>query len=290
MIDLLQPIIKWSGSKRSQASKIVSLLNDTYEIYYEPFCGGCSVLFYILNYCPNRFSKYICSDINRELIDTFNMIKNNPQEIFNNYKIMWKELNKDNDLERKKNYFNKIREEFNKTKDAKLFFFIMRTTTNGMPRYNSNGEFNNSFHVTRKGINPSRLETILYQWNKLLNRFNVEFLHCSYDSIKPSKYDFMYLDPPYVNTRGMYYGTIDYDNLWRFLKNCDCDYFLSLDGIAGDEINIVDIPKELYNQHLLLYSGNSSFRRVIGKNTHVSVKESLYVKTNKPHKEQIKLF
>ena len=289
-MNLLQPIIKWSGSKRSQASKIISLLNDTYEIYYEPFCGGCSVLFYILNHCPNRFSKYICSDINRELIDTFNMIKNNPQEIFNNYKIMWKELNKDNDLERKKNYFNQIRAEFNKTKDAKLFFFIMRTTTNGMPRYNANGEFNNSFHITRDGINPNRLKPILYQWNNLLNLFKVEFVCCSYDSIKPSKLDFMYLDPPYFNTKGMYYGTIDYINLWKFLNNCNCDYFLSFNGVAGEEINIVDVPKGIYNQHFLLYSGNSSFRRVVGKNKNVNVKESLYIKTNKPCKQFAKLF
>ena len=28
---------------------------------------------------------------------------------------------------------------------------------------------------------------------------------------------------------------LDYDNLWSYLRNCKCDYFLSFDGIAGKE-------------------------------------------------------
>ena len=53
---------------------------------------------------------------------------------------------------------------------------------------------------------------------------------------------------------------------------------LSFDGIAGKENNIVNVPKELYNQHILLNSGNSSFRRVVGKSVNTIVYESLYIK------------
>jgi DNA adenine methylase len=70
----------------------------------------------------------------------------------------------------------------------------------------------------------------------------------------------------------------NYDNLWSYLRNCKCDYFLSFDGIAGNENNIVDIPQDIYSEHLLLDSGNSSFRRVIGKNNDVNVYESLYIR------------
>lgn len=48
----LQPVIKWTGSKRSQAKSIVDNIHKNYDTYYESFCGGCSVLFYILNNCP----------------------------------------------------------------------------------------------------------------------------------------------------------------------------------------------------------------------------------------------
>lgn len=276
----LQPIIKWSGSKRSQAEQIVNLISKDYDTYYEPFCGGCSVLFYILNHCPEKFQHYVCSDVNKGLIDTFNTIKLFPNLILETYTELWKELNKDNDLERKKQFFNYIRKEFNETGYPCYFFFIMRTTTNGMPRYNAKGEFNNSFHVTRNGIEPERLKPILMKWSELLNKYYVDFKCRSYNEINPGKNDFMYLDPPYANTKGMYYGTIDCDILWAYLKSIDCDYFLSFDGIAGDKNNIANVPEMVYNKHMLLDSGNSSFRRVIGKNNNVNVKESLYIKVN----------
>lgn len=274
----LQPIIKWSGSKRSQAKEITSYITKNYDTYYEPFCGGCSVLFYILNNCPNKFKHFICSDINKELIDTFNMIKNMPSTILETYEYFWQELNKDNNLERKKEYFNFIRHQFNLERNPCLFFFLMRTTTNGMPRYNSKGEFNNSFHITRNGIEPKRLKPILTHWFEILNEYNVEFIHQPFIDINTNENDFIYLDPPYYNTKGMYYGTIDYSQLWNFLENQKCDYMLSFDGIAGNENNIVNIPKNLYNNHILLNSGNSSFRRVIGKSKNTNVLESLYIK------------
>ena len=71
----LQPVIKWSGSKRSQAEQIV------------------------------------------------NLIKQKPIFVFETYERLWNELNKDNDLERKKQYFAQIREEFNKTHKPELFLF-----------------------------------------------------------------------------------------------------------------------------------------------------------------------
>lgn len=274
----LQPIIKWSGSKRSQAKEIISYITKNYDTYYEPFCGGCSILFYILNNCPNKFKHFVCSDINKELIDTFNMIKNMPSTILETYEYFWQELNKDNNLERKKEYFNFIRHQFNLERNPCLFFFLMRTTTNGMPRYNSKGEFNNSFHITRNGIEPKRLKPILTHWFNLLNEYNVEFIHQPFVDIITNENDFIYLDPPYYNTKGMYYGTIDYSQLWTFLENQKCDYMLSFDGIAGNENNIVNIPKNLYNNHILLNSGNSSFRRVIGKSKNTNVLESLYIK------------
>lgn len=279
---MLDPVIKWSGSKRTQAKEIVARIGNNYDTYFEPFCGGCSVLFYILNNCPRKFKHFVCSDLNDELILTYLRIKEHWQSVFTTYRDLWSELNSDNNLERKKKMFADVRDELNKTHDPELFFFIMRTTTNGMPRYNSNGEFNNSFHVTRNGIEPKRILPILEQWSMLLNKHDVSFLHRSYHTITDVKAnDFMYLDPPYANTKGMYFGTINYEELWSYLRKLPCDWMLSFDGMAGDENNIQSVPKDLYNEHILLNSGNSSFRRVIGNSTHTNVLESLYVHRNK---------
>lgn len=273
-----QPVVKWSGSKRSQSEEIVNRIKDTqYNTYYEPFCGGCSVLFQLLH-SDKKFKKYICSDINSDLISLWNMIKNNPNKIIEEYEKMWNELNVDDDKERKKDYYYMIRERFNKYKNPCDFMFIMRTTTNGMPRYNKNGEFNNSFHVTRNGINPKSLKKIILEWSILLNKFDVQFVNIDYTKIQPTENDFVYLDPPYANTKGMYYGTIDYNELWGWLRNQNCDYMLSFDGKTTSYDMTYEVPTDIYSRHEYLYNGNSSFRRVIGKSNSEYVKESLYIK------------
>lgn len=273
-----QPVIKWSGSKRSQSEAIISKIPDKkYNTYYEPFCGGCSVLFQLLH-SNIKFKKYICSDKNEGLIKLWNEIKDNPMQVAITYKQMWNELNINDDKERKKQYFYMVRERYNKGHSPYDFMFIMRTTTNGMPRYNNNGNFNNSFHVTRNGIKPETLKEIILEWSKVLNENNVHFIHQEYLNIKTNKDDFIYLDPPYANTKGMYYGTIDYEELWNWLRNQECVYMLSFDGKTSSIDITYDVPKDIYNTHEYLYNGNSSFRRVVGNSNSEYVRESLYIK------------
>lgn len=191
---------------------------------------------------------------------------------------MWHELNKDDDKERKKQYFYSVRERFNKYRNPLDFMFIMRTTTNGMPRYNKQGNFNNSFHITRNGIHPNKLKNILIQWSELLNLHDVQFICQDYRMVKPKQDDFMYLDPPYANTKGMYYGALEYDELWDWLRKCECGYILSFNGVSGDVDNTYEVPKDIYDKHEYLLSGNSSFKRIIGKSNDSIVYESLYIR------------
>lgn len=272
-----QPAIKWSGSKRSQSEEIVKRIpKKDYDTYYEPFCGGCSVLFQLLH-SDIKFKRYVCSDKNKGLINLWNEIKNNPKEVIKQYEIMWNELNIDDDKERKKQYFYNVRERYNKEGSPYDFMFIMRTTTNGMPRYNNNGEFNNSFHVTRNGIIPKSFAKIIREWSEVLNKYKVEFIHREYNEIQTNEEDFIYLDPPYANTKGMYYGTIDYDKLWDWMRKQPCKYMLSFDGKTSSRDETYEVPKDLYSTHEYLYSGNSSFSRTIGKSSSEYVEESLYI-------------
>lgn len=270
-----QPVIKWSGSKRSQSNELLSMFPNEFDTYYEPFVGGGSMLMALLK-SDKLVKNYICSDINKDLIELWNYIKQYPKEVSEHYNILWNELNKDDDKTRKKKFFELIREKYNHEHNPLDFMFIMRTTTNGMPRYNLNGEFNNSFHVTRNGIIPSKLEKIIYYWSKMLNDNNVTFICQDYKSISPNENDFVYLDPPYANTKGMYYGAIDNDELFKFLRNLKCKWMMSFDGISGDVDNTYNVPTDIYKEHKYIKSGNSSFKRTIGKSNDSIVYESLY--------------
>lgn len=281
-----QPAIKWSGSKRSQCDEIISYFPRKIETYYESFLGGGSVAYRLMNSDIN-VNKFVLSDLNSDLINLYKLIQNDYKSVVSHYELLWNELNKDSDFERKKLYFAEIRKRLNEKHDPKDFMFIMRTTTNGMPRYNSDGEFNNSFHVTRNGIEPFRLEKILKEWNDTLNNHNVEFINASYEIFSPNENDFCYYDPPYANTKGMYFGAIDNGKFFSFLSDLKCPYCFSFDGFCEDEDSTYDVPKSVYDEHIYLKNGNSSFRRVIGNKTDKIIYESLYIKGCENQKESL---
>ena len=83
---MFKPVIKWSGSKRSQSETIKSYLPDSFNTYYEPFIGGGSMLYAIH---PKRA---ICGDICAPLINLWNEIKNNPEKLAEEYRLRWLRL------------------------------------------------------------------------------------------------------------------------------------------------------------------------------------------------------
>ena len=101
---MFEPAVKWSGSKRSQAENILTYFPKEIDTYYEPFCGGASVLRRLLS-SNIKVNRYVCSDLNSGLIDLWNEIINHPEQVSSYYKKLWNELNTDDDKQRKKEYF-----------------------------------------------------------------------------------------------------------------------------------------------------------------------------------------
>ena len=62
------------------------------------------------------------------------------------------------------------------------------------------------------------------------------------------------------------------------MKNLPYKYTLSFDGISREEDNTWNVPEDVYSRHEYLLSGNSSFKRTIGKSNDSIVYESLYLK------------
>ena len=205
-----------------------------------------------------QFNKIVCSDINGDLIRLWQDIKDYPLQLADRYQELWTELNgQDDDKARKISCYNAIRTRFNDERSPADFIFLLRTCANGMPRYNSHGQFNTSFHITRDGIQPDTLRHILVEWGSLLNRYDVEFRNCSYHEIITGVNDFLYLDPPYAVTKGFYYGSIELDDFFCWLKSQPGAYALSFDGKVKDGKDCTySVPEELYSRHVYLRSGN----------------------------------
>lgn len=265
--NIVEPVIKWSGSKRYVAPELSKHI-VTQKRYIEPFIGGGAML-------PFRLiSKAVASDIIPELVNLWEQIKNNPEQVANEYKIRWERLQEEGH-----SVFYEVRENFNKTKNEFDFLFLTRTCVNGLIRYNTNGEFNNSMHKNRPGINPITLKEIIRKWSYFIR--DVEFRNCDYRETlsDADKNDFIFLDPPYGGTKDRYtkteFNLEDFYNELERLNSVGAKWILTFDGTAGIREYDFHLPQELFKHKTEIKTGNSPFTKSM-KTSIDAVYESVY--------------
>lgn len=185
-----RPFVKWVGGKRQLLSQFRSLNlypPGRFDIktgrYFEPFVGGGAVFFDLLP------EKAFLSDLNNELVVTYNVIKNDVEKLILSLKKH--NINKE--------YYLEIRsqnpEYLSDVSVASRFIFLNRTCFNGMYRVNSRGGFNVPFG---KQTNPLICDEV--NLRKVSNALkNVEIKKQDYKKIlrQARKGDFIYFDPPY---------------------------------------------------------------------------------------------
>lgn len=187
-----KPFVKWVGGKRQllQQFKVMDLyppyaFNPKTATYFEPFVGGGAMFFDLLP------QKSVLSDMNLELVTTYNVIKNDVESLI-------KKL-KEHQQKNHKAYFLKIRaQEFRKLSKvdvAARFIYLNRTGFNGLYRVNRSGQFNVPY-----GDNKNPLicdEGNLRKAHDAMK--DTKILHQDYKKVleKTRKGDFIYFDPPY---------------------------------------------------------------------------------------------
>ena len=57
--------------------------------------------------------------------------------------------------------YYEIRDDFNRDQSPYDLLFLSRTCVNGLIRFHDKGEFNNSLHYSRPGINPEKLREMI---------------------------------------------------------------------------------------------------------------------------------
>ena len=187
-VNFAHPFVKWAGGKRQLIPQIANYIPKTYKKYIEPFVGGGALFFYL---SPK---KAILIDNNWELINAYNVIKNNISELIESLK---KHKNE-------KEYYYKIREvdrnpeEFDKWSDvekASRTIYMNRCCYNGLYRVNSKGFFNVPFgrYKNPKFCNEKNLKAV----HKALK--NTTIIHGSFEKCLnfAENDDFIYFDPPY---------------------------------------------------------------------------------------------
>ena len=260
-------LLKWTGSKRSQAAKIAAYAPD-FNRYYEPFLGGGALLFLLGG--PGA----VAGDIYAPLIAFWSVVRDEPEHLITDYAMQWRSLQADFPA-----YYYVVRDRFNEQKRPEDLNFLMRTCVNGIVRFSRTGNFNNSFHLSRKGMAPARFSRIVRSWSAHIK--DVEFRTGDFESntADATSDDFVYLDPPYAGNKQRYIENLDVNRLYRVLKDFNrrgVKWALSFDGERGQTVYNYTIPPDLYKRKTVLNSGYSAVSKVLNGPVEL-VTESLYL-------------
>lgn len=187
---LVAPVVKWVGGKRQIIDQISQYIPKNISTYYEPFFGGGAVLFEL------QPKKAVINDINKELINLYEVIKNNTEDLIEDLK------SHKNDEE----YFYYIRElDRDKTsynslspiQKASRIIFLNKTCYNGLFRVNKSGEFNAPFGRYK---NPNIVNEITIRAvSNYFKKADITFMSKDFAEVLKGarKGAFVYLDPPY---------------------------------------------------------------------------------------------
>ncbi len=199
-----KPFVKWVGGKTQLIEQLETLLPADFDqwenvTYIEPFVGGGAMLFYMLQQHSNIKSAII-NDINQDLTTCYKVVRDTPSALVESLKEIQNEYYALRTEETRKEYFLRMRDEFNTKsldpiRNTTLFFFLNRTCFNGLFRVNKSGLFNVPFgkYETPMICDPNSV----YADSELLQ--NVEILTGDYQQTLPfaKGNTLFYFDPPY---------------------------------------------------------------------------------------------
>ncbi len=186
------PFVKWAGGKRQLIPQIRERMPAQFNNYYEPFVGGGAVIFELL---PENA---VINDINRALINAYQMICKHPQEFLQEINRLDAEMWEDG-----KEYYYSLREHYNDKlmKDefdvelAALFVFINKHCFNGLYRVNGKGLFNVPYNNSRRS---SVDEESIKEISEFLKRVTIISGDFEAACEGAGAGDFVFIDSPYA--------------------------------------------------------------------------------------------
>lgn len=190
-----KPFVKWAGGKNALVDSILPFIPSNFYHYFEPFIGGGALFFALNNQGFLKNKQVYLNDKNKELINTYQAIQNNPKELLQELAILRDNHSKENfykirNLDRQKDFIN-----LNCSFRAARFIYLNKTCFNGLCRYNAKGEFNTPMGNYK---NPKIYdENLIFKANfalKDIQIMNVDFEQAVQNAKKD---DFVYFDPPY---------------------------------------------------------------------------------------------
>lgn len=215
MIFLESPIF-YMGNKYKLLKQLIPLFPKECNTFLDLF-GGSGVV--SMNYngkektIYNEFNPNICNLLKlfkeksfeeidekiQNIVDKYNLLTGKKRNMFSSEEEFLKDTNE------KKERYNQFRKDYNSStnKDYIDLYVLSIFSCNHLIRFNQNNEFNASFG--RNGnYNDNLKRKIKNGCNSLKNIQIINGNALNFDFSKLNKNDFVYCDPPYLNTEAVY--------------------------------------------------------------------------------------
>lgn len=276
--------IPYQGSKRNLAAKILaSIGNRHFRYFYEPFAGSAAMTIAASN--VKLANHYIIGDSLTPLVEIWQHILSQPETLARAYTQLWL-----GQLESDANYYYRVRDHYNQSHEPTSLLYLLARCVKNAPRFNHDGDFNQSYDKRRLGMHPDKMYREILQTSLLLHPHTTAIYGDFATTIADATpQDIIYLDPPYEGTttgdNKRYHQGLDRERLIQVLDNLnkrDVPFLLSYDGRCGNKTYGTPLPKALNLTCLELHAGRSSQATLNGKDD-VTV-ESLYVSRHFPMK------
>lgn len=188
----LQPFTKWTGGKRQLLPVIRELMPKTYNRYFEPFVGGGALFF---DLAPKDA---VINDFNAELINCYQQIKDNPQELIEILKVHQEYNSKEYYLDLRSADRDERIDMMSEVQRAARILYMLRVNFNGLYRVNSKNQFNVPYGRYK---NPKIVdEELISAISVYLNNNQLEIKAGDFEKaiVDVRTGDFVYFDPPYI--------------------------------------------------------------------------------------------
>lgn len=191
--------LNYVGGKHKLLPQIIPLFPDDIGMFVDLFGGGCNV-------GVNVKSESICyNDIITQVVEMLDYFKSNDLELILEQidayidKYSLTKTNQEGFLELRK-FYNE------ENKSPVVLYTLICYAFNNQIRFNSKGEYNMPFGKDRSSFNPALRNKFITFVNELHNK-DIKFTNNDFkylDTNKLKQNDFIYCDPPYLDTVATY--------------------------------------------------------------------------------------
>src|ERR1700723_2680727 len=139
--------IPYQGSKRNLAPAILGYFPRDIATLLEPFAGSAAIT--LAAAARGLAQRYMVADLNQPLVELWRAIIETPEKLARQYETLWRAQHED-----RREYYDRIREEFNRTGKPDRFLYLLARCVKASVRYNADAAFNQSPDNRRMGALP----------------------------------------------------------------------------------------------------------------------------------------